>query len=184
MAVERISFNETSVAARKTVLVAVASRHGSTAEIATRIGARLSETLPSPEWFIDVADTDSIDSLDNYDAVVLGSAIYVGHWLKSARKLLEKVDVAPRLGMWLFGSGPANDGAQDSESVEVAVSAVSRLGIRDNIIFAGRINLDSLGRIEQMLTSAMKVAGGDFRDWDAIDAWADGIAHDLLIGSA
>lgn len=165
---------------QNTVLVVAASRHGATAEIAARIGRKFSESLPYATWRVDVLDSDSIDSIKDYDAVVLGSAIYIGHWLKSAKRLLEKTEVAPRLGLWIFGSGPANDGPPDDEPVAVAVNAAARLGAKDNVIFSGRINLSSLGPVEHVLTSAMRVAGGDFRNWESVDAWANGIARDLL----
>lgn len=165
---------------QNTVLVAAASRHGSTAEIAARIGHRLSESLPYATWRVDVLDSDSIDSIEDHDAVVLGSAIYLGHWLKSAKRLLDKTDMAPPLGLWIFGSGPANDGPPDAEPVVVAVNAAARLGAKDNVIFSGRIDLSSLGHVEHVLTNAMRVAGGDFRDWELVDAWANGIARKLL----
>ena len=165
---------------QNTVLVVAASRHGATAEIAARIGHRLSESLPYATWRVDVLDSDSIDSIKDYDAVVLGSAIYLGLWLKSAKRLLDKTDVAPRLGLWIFGSVPADDGPPDAEPVTAAVNAAARLGAKDNVIFSGRIDLSSLGHIEHVLTNAMRVAGGDFRDWDVVDAWANGIAVKLL----
>ncbi|MGZ5402538.1 MAG: flavodoxin domain-containing protein, partial [Aeromicrobium sp.] len=93
------------------VLVACATRHGATAGIAARIGDRLRETLASPQWEVSVLDSQSIDSIGDHDAVVLGSAVYLGSWIKSARQLLNDLQSAPPLGLWLFSSGPVGDDA-------------------------------------------------------------------------
>ncbi|MDQ3155240.1 MAG: flavodoxin domain-containing protein [Actinomycetota bacterium] len=162
-----------------TVLIAVASRHGSTAEIAGRIGRRLREELPAPTWHVQVEDADAIDTIEGYDAVVLGSAVYVGRWLKSARTLLRNAEVAPPAGLWLFSSGPTSDDPPKDVPAAASVRAAERLGARDLVSFSGRIEVGSLGPAERLLTNAMRVAGGDFRDWDAVDAWARGIARVL-----
>lgn len=160
------------------VLIAVASRHGSTAEIAGRIGRRLREELPAPRWHVQVEDADAIDTIEGYDAVVLGSAVYVGRWLKSARTLLRKAEVAPPAGLWLFSSGLATAPQHDAPGA-AAVRAAERLGAKGLVTFPGRIEPGSLGPAEHLLTTATHVADGDFRDWDAVDAWARGIAHVL-----
>jgi hypothetical protein len=48
-----------------------------------------------------------------YDAVVLGSAVYAGHWLKPARALADRCAAALRARpVWLFSSGPVGDPAK------------------------------------------------------------------------
>ncbi|MEO6470165.1 MAG: flavodoxin domain-containing protein [Aeromicrobium sp.] len=162
------------------VLVANASKQGATAEIAARLGHQLREALPRSSWLVQVEDTDALQTLDGYDAVVLGSAVYLGRWLKSARKLLDHTEVAPPNGLWLFSSGPASDGPHDPNLVPAAVKDAERLGARDNILFSGRMALEELGPVKRVLTSAMRVEGGDFRDWNVIDQWAEGIARELM----
>ena len=165
----------------RTVLVAAASRHGSTAEIAVRIGGKLREELPSQAWHVQVTDTDSLDAIEGYDAVILGSAVYLGRWLKSARQHLENAEVPPPLGMWIFNSGPVDVNSPGCEPAETNEELTARLGIRGNVVFPGRLERGRLGRFERAVTSAMRIAYGDFRDWAAIDSWASGIAHDLLV---
>lgn len=162
-----------------TVLIAVASRHGSTAEIAGRIGRRLREELPTPTWHVHVEDTDVIDTIEGYDAVVLGSAVYLGRWLKSARQLLENAGLAPAMGMWLFSSGPVAADSPGSDSADTNEDVATRLRIKDNIVFAGRLDIGKLGPLERAVTAAMRIKGGDFRNWAAIDSWASGIAREL-----
>jgi menaquinone-dependent protoporphyrinogen oxidase len=163
----------------RTVLVAAASRHGATAEIAERIGSELRARLSSSDWDVRVEDADAIDTIEGYGAVVLGSAIYLGRWLKSARHLLENAGKPAPLGMWLFSSGPVAADAAGSESADTNEDVAARLCVKDNIVFPGRLDIDRLGRVERAVTSAMRIAGGDFRDWTAIDSWAGAIAREL-----
>lgn len=163
-----------------TVLVAAASRHGATAEISARIAQRLGERLPKDTWQIDQADTDAISSADDYDAVILGSAIYLGRWLKSARRLLENIDVAPPRGIWLFSSGPVGDDAPGSEHPESKQDLAKDLEVKDSVVFAGRIDRSALSRFERTVTRIIHVGDGDYRDWAGIDSWAIGVAHELL----
>jgi menaquinone-dependent protoporphyrinogen oxidase len=61
------------------VLVSAASRHGSTAEIAERIGSVLREELVDVRAQVDVLPADAVGDIDGYDVLVLGSAVYMGH---------------------------------------------------------------------------------------------------------
>ncbi len=67
------------------VWVVVASKYGATREIA----AAIAEELGAGGLGVDLKDAADVDSFDGADAVVLGSAIYAGHWLKAAQKLAE-----------------------------------------------------------------------------------------------
>src|SRR5690606_10318919 len=69
------------------VLVTVASRHGSTREI----GEVVAEVLRNSGFDVDVADPDEVEDLDRYDAVVLGSSVYLGRWAASARALVDRL---------------------------------------------------------------------------------------------
>src|SRR3712207_229163 len=84
-------------------LVAVASRHGSTNEIARAIA----EELRTRGLDAEVRDAEEVDVLDGYEAVVLGSAVYMGDWLLAARRLVERHrQRLAALPLWLFSSGP------------------------------------------------------------------------------
>src|SRR5688500_8503538 len=85
------------------VLVAYASKHGSTAEIAQAI----SEELTRQELEVDCRRADEVKHLDGYDAVVLGSAVYMKRWQADARKLLRRhADELAKRPFWIFSSGP------------------------------------------------------------------------------
>ncbi|MGH3734472.1 MAG: 2-oxoacid:acceptor oxidoreductase family protein [Micromonosporaceae bacterium] len=70
------------------ILVTVASRHGATTEIAERIGDQLRDALGQHDSAIrvEVRAADQPSQVDDYDAVVLGSAVYLGRWLEEARR--------------------------------------------------------------------------------------------------
>ena len=84
-----------------TVLVAAASKHGATAEIAERIGA----ALRAHGVGVDVRALDDADELGAYEAFVLGSGVYLGNWLEEARRFLDAhaAELADR-PTWLFAS--------------------------------------------------------------------------------
>ena len=68
------------------ILVAVASKHGSTRGIADAIG----ETLQQAGHAVDVRNAQDAPSVDGYDAVVAGSAIYMGNWMSEAKAFLQQ----------------------------------------------------------------------------------------------
>src|SRR5262245_7899011 len=89
--------------ATRRVLVAVASPHGSPREIADAIA----ETLRSAGLDVDLRDVADVKDLAPYDAVVLGSAVYMGHWVREARQFAtDQAEGLRRLPLWLFSSGP------------------------------------------------------------------------------
>ena len=163
------------------VLVSAASRHGSTAEIAERIGAVLRERLAGgPATQVDVVPPDAEPDLDGYDAFVFGSAVYMGHWLDSALRLSRRY--GQRGGdrpVWVFSSGPIGDPPKpDEQSVDVG-SVVTTTRAREHRVFAGVLDRHRLGFGERAVVAALRAPYGDFRDWAAIEAWARDIAAEL-----
>ena len=157
------------------VLVAYASRHGSTAEIAERIGARLREAGHE----VEVERVDEIADVDGCDAVVLGSAVYVGKWLEPARSFVDAhaATLCSRR-VWLFSSGPLGEPPRPEADhcVDVA-NIVEATRAIEHQVFAGRLDRSTLGVGERAVARLVKVAEGDFREFDAIDEWADEIAR-------
>jgi menaquinone-dependent protoporphyrinogen oxidase len=160
------------------VLVATASRHGATDEIATEIARTLSDRGLDAE----VVGAGDILRLDGYDAVVLGSAVYMGHWLKPARKFVEihadQLRVRPT---WLFSSGPIEDPPQPQErETGNADEILVATGAREHRVFAGKVDKSQLGLPERAVLRTVGAAEGDYRDWSEIRTWATKIATSLV----
>jgi menaquinone-dependent protoporphyrinogen oxidase len=156
------------------VLVAVASKHGSTAELAEWIGADLRDELaggPGPVT-VDVRPAGDVSSVDEYDAVVLGSAIYMGHWLDDARRLVDRTaDALAKRPVWLFSSGPIGDPLKPDESPAATAAIAARISPRGHRLLAGRVAPSELGRMERLAVRAVKATPGDYRDRTAVRAW-------------
>jgi menaquinone-dependent protoporphyrinogen oxidase len=128
------------------VLVTAASKHGATQEIAEAIGRVLNEQGVETH----VAKVDDVADLSSYDAVVLGSAVYMGHWLESARRFADEHagELAARR-TWLFSSGPIGDPPRPEEAEAVDVDEiVAAMQAKDHRLFAGRIDRSKLGFAE------------------------------------
>ena len=158
------------------VLVAVASKHGSTREI----GEVIASSLRSSGFDVDLESVESVSSLDGYEAVVLGSGVYAGHWLRSAREFVDDHEVALReRPVWLFSSGPLGDPPKPLENPAEATTVAKRLGSRGHRLFAGKIEGDELGIAEKALITLVRAPHGDFRPWSDISVWAEHIAEAL-----
>lgn len=164
------------------ILVTYASKYGATREIAEKIG----EILRQTGFQVDVSPVDGIRDLKSYEAVVLGSAIYIGKWQKEAATFLQANEkILADRPVWLFSSGPTGEG-DPVELVEgwrlpAALQPVAdRIQPRDVAVFHGNINTDKINFIEKWaVKSLVKKPFGDFRDWAAIASWATSIANIL-----
>ncbi|HET8669675.1 MAG TPA: flavodoxin domain-containing protein [Candidatus Saccharimonadales bacterium] len=157
------------------ILVAVASKHGSTWEIARGIG----DTLAVWGVRVDVAHVEDVDDLNKYDGFVIGSAVYAGRWLKPATAFIEKhaIELTSR-PVWLFSSGPLGSPPKPHESKAADIRPITKLiRIREHRVFAGRLSRMDLA--EKIITMALHVSQGDYRNWADIHAWAAGIAQAL-----
>jgi menaquinone-dependent protoporphyrinogen oxidase len=163
------------------VLVAYATKYGSTAEIAERIG----QVLKAAGLRADVLDVKKVKDPTNYKAVVLGSALYMGRWRREAARFLKsnEKDLAERL-VWLFSSGPTDKG-NPLELVEglylpkALQPAAERIKPKDIVVFHGALEPERLNFIYRWMIKKVEAPAGDFRDWDAITSWAKGIAVEL-----
>ncbi len=156
------------------VLVTEASRHGSTREIADAIA----EELRSSGLEADLRDADSVTSLDGYDAVVIGSAIYMGGWMAEAKQFVERFEAQLReRPIWLFSSGPlGSDDPQPAGDPALVPELIEQTNALGHRTFTGKLDRDSLGFGERMIAKMVHAPEGDFRDWDAIRGWAKEIA--------
>jgi menaquinone-dependent protoporphyrinogen oxidase len=159
------------------VLVAAASRHGATQEIAEAIG----RTLNAEGVHASVAAIANAGDPAGYDAVVLGSAVYMGRWLDAATKFVESRGTAlSARPTWLFSSGPIGDPPRPNEPEAVDVAdLVSKTQAKGHKLFAGKLDKGELGFGERAVMLAFRAAEGDYRDWEQVEAWARSIAGEL-----
>jgi menaquinone-dependent protoporphyrinogen oxidase len=165
------------------VLVTYASRHGATAEIAEAIGAVLHD---EPEGDlarrVDVLRINEVDHVGGYDAVVVGSAIYVGRWMRGARRFLRTNREALRTRLvWLFSSGPIGESAGPEQEPSETTELVELVGAQGYRSFSGRLRRADLDLAERATVRTVHAEEGDYRDWTEIHAWAEDIAE--LLGT-
>jgi menaquinone-dependent protoporphyrinogen oxidase len=163
------------------VLVAYGTKYGATAEIAEKIG----QVLRQAGLQTDVLSADRAGDLSAYQAVVLGSAVYIGQWRKEAVKFLKANEqILAGKSVWLFSSGPTGEG----DPVELLQGwrfpgklqpIVDKIQPRDVAVFHGAVDVGKLSPIEKWMLKNVKSPIGDFRDWDAIVSWATAIAAEL-----
>ena len=158
------------------VLVSAASKHGSTAEIARTIG----EVLEEEGLEVAVMPPEEVHSIEGFDAAVLGSAVYAGHWLKPARELVDRIgESLADVPVWLFSSGPIGDPPKPEEDPVDVAEVMEVTGARGHRVFPGKLVKAGLGFGEKAIVLALRAPEGDFRDWDEIRAWAAQVAHGL-----
>jgi menaquinone-dependent protoporphyrinogen oxidase len=183
------------------VLVVYASRHSATRGIAERIG----EVLRSEGLEVDVASADQVAGVGGADAVVVGSAVYMGSWLKEAIEFVKRNEVTlAELPLWFFSSGPIPGSSKDKgpsrDPLEHALGPkdgpgsggrkkVAELSAatnpKDHRVFLGAFDPNDAPktmpeRLVRMIPGSKNLLpSGDFRDWNAIEAWAHEIAAAL-----
>jgi len=172
------------------VLIAYATRHGATAGIAGRIAAALTAAGLTAE----ARPVEDVKNIEPYEAVVLGGAAYMLHWLKPAlafaRRHREELAARP---VWLFSSGPLGTDLVDKDGKNVLEATrpkefdelTTLLHPRGEQVFFGAYDPDAppVGAGERLVrhmpAARDALPAGDFRDWQAIDAWAARIAAEL-----
>ena len=156
------------------VLVAYASKLGSTGEIAETIAHVLRD---GGHRAVAVAARD-VTTLDGWDAVVLGSAVYAAHWQRDARRFTEHFhdDLVAR-PVWLFSGGPLDRrlARADQPITPHGAEITAGLDVRAHRTFGGRLTRDAAVDPQVLQTHHL----GDFRDWQSIVEYAYRIGREL-----
>lgn len=158
------------------VLVSAASKHGATAGIADAIGS----AFMLRGFEVAVKEPGHVKEIDTFDAVVLGSAVYAGHWMKPAIELTKRfVEGFSGKPVWLFSSGPLGDPPKPIEDPVDVADVMQMTGARAHRLFAGKLDKAVLSFPERAIVGALRAPQGDFRDWVEIRTWAEEIAESL-----
>ena len=158
------------------ILVSAASRHGSTEGIARAIARELNGAGHE----VVVQTPDIVERLGGFDAAVIGSAVYAGHWMPAATALIERETQAlAGMPVWLFSSGPIGDPPKPEEDPVDVAELVEAIRAREHRVFAGALDRHALGFAERAITAALRAPEGDFRVWAEIRGWAREIAREV-----
>jgi menaquinone-dependent protoporphyrinogen oxidase len=171
----QINFVENSSAgggSQLKILVAYASKAGSTGEVAQAIG----ETLSARGAGVDVLQIKHVTDVTVYKAVVIGSAIRMGQWLPEAVNFVKthQVELRQRPTAFFLVSGTLKDNTPERiQKVGAALDPVrALLEPVSSGMFAGKIDYGKLSFLDRTIARAVGSVEGDWRDWDAIRAWA------------
>lgn len=158
------------------VLVAYATKNGSTAQIAEAVA----EVLRKDGLAAEALPAGSVTDVAPYDAVVVGGGLYAGRWHRDARRFVRHHRRAlTGRPVWFFSSGPLDASAseRDIPPVPGVRRAMDKLDVTGHVTFGGRLEEGARGRVARMIVRSGK--GGDFRDFAAIESWAAGVAKAL-----
>jgi menaquinone-dependent protoporphyrinogen oxidase len=162
-----------------TILVAYASKRGSTAEISQTIAA----TLCREGLGVCLERAEDVQTLEPYGAVVLGSAAYMKPWRGDARHFLKRHRKAlRRMPLWVFSSGPVGDPAGERpewREPPKIVAKVEELGGRGHVLFGGCLPAEPQGFVERGMVEGTPKELRDRRDWAQIRDWAHSVAAEL-----
>src|SRR5712691_4487962 len=135
-----------------TILVAYASKHGSTQGIAERIAEKLRQLEKEAE----ARPVDTVEDPGSYEALVIGSAVYYGSWLKEATEWVRRNQaVLAQRPVWLFSSGPLGTDIKDAEQQPKEMAEFRKaIATRDQRIFFGALDHNKLSFAERMMVKA------------------------------
>lgn len=159
----------------KRVLVAYASKYGSTGGVADAIGMELC----SRDVAADVLLIKNVRNISSYQAVVIGSAVYMGKWMSEAvdfikenRDVLRHVPVAYFLVCMNLAQPTEKKRAEVLSYTDPILKAVPEIKPVGIGTFAGALDYNNLPWIYKKILESKEAPEGDFRDWSAIRAWA------------
>lgn len=167
------------------VLVAYASKAGSTGEVAESIAKVISERGAA----VDVRPVQKVKGIDGYQAVVVGSAVRMGRVLPEAQRFVNKhkARLAGLPTAYFTVSLTLKEDTPENRAKANAMLDPMRQA-REPIqvgLFAGKFDLQTVEPLFRFMLGRVKsadMAPGDYRNWTAIRAWAGELASAVLPG--
>jgi menaquinone-dependent protoporphyrinogen oxidase len=163
------------------ILIAYASRHGGTREIAEKIA----DHLEKDGFKVRVSDVGRVGDISDYEAVILGSAVYLGQWQKKAVRFVKKhAGKLTGKKVWIFSSGPTGEGDPvtllNGWKIPGKLTAfMEEIGPEDIAVFHGVVIREKLGGLARFMIDKVESPVGDYRDWQMISNWAEQIGKSL-----
>lgn len=163
----------------KKVLVTYATKYGATEEIA----AQVARTLTDAGLDTDLIPVMEVGKVDDYDAIIIGSPVYMGKILVEAREFCKQYK--PYLeGKWIAffvdGISPCKNDEKSMESMIEAIDAMLLyVVIEEKATFGGKLDFSLLSEADMQIASMAKAPEGDFSNPEEIRAWATKIAEKI-----
>lgn len=167
------------------VLVAYASKYGSTQEVAEAVA----ETLQENGLTVDIEPMKKVKDLEGYAVVVLGAPLYMLHLHTDARSFLSKHRKAlKKRRVAVFALGPFHDKENEWEEVreqlDKELAKFPELAPIAVQIFGGKFDPENLRFPDNLIASLPasplhNMPAIDVRDWTAIRDWANKLAMQL-----
>jgi menaquinone-dependent protoporphyrinogen oxidase len=157
------------------ILVTHGSKLGGTAGLAEMVG----DALRRSGFEVDVRPAARVASIDGYDAVIVGGALYANRWHRDAARFVKRHRRQLRdMPVWLFSSGPLDDSAETSDVAPVGQvkKLMARVGAAGHQTFGGRLEPDAPGFIARSMARKLS---GDWRNPDHVVRWTNVIVADL-----
>ena len=172
------------------LLVTYDTIHGSTAEVAEYIG----DSLCDQGFRVDLRLLANVEDISEYDAIIVGSAIYQFTWLKDAKNFLKRNQATLAqlpTAYFIVGASMSVDTPENREAVKKAFvdpvlekfPEITPLSIG---LFGGAVDFDAnyYNLFEWVVLKILGfilgyTEGADWRNWDTIDAWSKELADEL-----
>jgi menaquinone-dependent protoporphyrinogen oxidase len=155
------------------ILITYASERGATGGIAHAIG----DFLAASGHDMTVTPIGDQSDLGAFDAAVVGSAVYSGHWLDEARHFIEaNRDTLAKMPVWLFTSGPVGSPLEEPEETRQFALMIGAHGTRS---FGGALDESLLDPAERTIVKTIELRGGDYRNWTEVREWTMEIFENL-----
>lgn len=166
-----------------TVLVAYASTHGSTQEVAETVAI----TLREQGLTVDLQPARGVRTLDGYGAVVLGAPLYMFHLHGDALRFLSRHQKALARGIpvAVFAGGPfgAGDGSEWQEVRNQLDRELAKFPWLRPVaveVIGGKFDPSRLHLPWKLIPALRQMPYSDLRDWEAIRGWARALAAGTL----
>ena len=166
------------------ILVAYATRHGSTKEVAEAVAA----TLREQGLEVDIQPMRQVRALAGYGAVVLGAPLYMFRWHKDALRFLSRHRQAlTERPVAIFALGPFHDDEKERQEaraqLDKEMTKFPWLTPAALEIFGGKFDPAKLGFFLSLIPALKQMPASDVRDWMAIRAWASKLPAALGINA-
>lgn len=170
----------------ESVLIAFATRYGSTKEIAEKIG----QILIQSGFEVDVLPCKKVEKIESYHFIVIGTPYYIGSMLKESKNfLIKNQDILSRKQVAFFALGPIGDTEKEltdtQNQLENELKQYPWFKPISTVMFGGKYDPDKLRFLDKLLTKPPasplhNLAANDARNWDDINSWAKNLSSTLL----